>query len=727
MSWLGVSNRSLSPVIQTSVNGYDGSLAISSLGKLVNGHGSPINLRGENMFGLESQPTTGLYTTSEWGNNGPSYCAPSGPVWTLLPSWGINSVRVPLSAQIFCGLNFGVLDLANGSSATPAWLGTTATANSSGTTITCAALAANFTVGPNPTYLLNLTNPGGVPANTQILTASGTTITTNAACTIANGDVLSYVKKTDGVGKILQAVTTAILYARQVGCYVLIDNHWSAPRFTFKVGASATNMTAYLGSFGQPIFNNADDSALFWTGSCITPYSGSATSFPQWLSINFGSAAGNSAKGLNGGAAGTYWDPRYGGADGISDVIFELFNEPYLNFFAASSFTKLGGGTPANVEFIMRNGGTRGTFENQLSGIGPNGCGITNSAPYSGVINATWTLCGYQQLTSALRSQLFSNVIMCNADGFGNYLEGASNFIATDTQSPSQIAVGWHCYQNTRGTNVPAGGASEIPTYLPALVSGTALGFAVPVINSEYGPAQAGGPTAGPAAPNPDAYISYIQGVTDNINATYGNGSLGNHPFQWTNPLLATNASAVSCTISGGVLTVTGTVTGTISNGMAVFGAGLPAFGSAAPVAIATQGGDTGAGGAGTYHLSGAAGITISSGETMTFQGTSSVWECCEFAGNPVTVTATIVGTTMTVTNTVSGLAPNMVLASGFPGNQGTWIVAQLSGTLGAGSGATYQLSDNMGGGSGLQFDAIVPANGQGSTNFNWTSGHASP
>jgi hypothetical protein len=514
---------------------YDGIIQVNAKGLKTNGAGTPIGLRGLGCYGLESQPIGGSWLNTEWGNLSKLTTAPSGPVWPVMQQWGANSVRIALNSQVFLGVNFAPFSAA-GSAAAPQWVGTTATAASQGSSIACAATAGfigtNQQVGP--TYLVNLSNPAGVPKGCQILTASGTTITTSAPCTVAQGDVLSMVKAADAPGQIRQALKQAIAYCRQYNLYIIWDLHWSAPQFTFPVAGSSLKMTAYSGALGQPPFMDAGAGALFWAD----PVQG----FPAWLLANYGPKSAN-------------FNAKYG-ATGIGDMIFELFNEPYIDFdnpTQGGTLTKLAGGS-CSAEYAMMNGANSNAYLLQYSQP-DNEAGIPNQGNYGGIITASWVVYGYQQAVTAIRALGCTNIIMVNAPSYAQALNLVNQVgLPVDPLPVPQIAIGWHPYES--GTSgFPDGGNNSMLTAAAAIISGATFGHPVPLIITEYG--DNSGTTGGPAAPPVDAYVASIQTFVD----TQPVGSLGCFCFQWTSPLGA-GQSGTYCEVTAkgtpAQLTITG-------------------------------------------------------------------------------------------------------------------------------------------------------------------------
>ena len=614
--------------------GYDGVIAINAAGKTVNGAGTPINLRGLGLYGMQDQPLGAFHLQSEWGNAvGGSYqIGPNGPVWPLMAGWKPNFVRVALSAQVFLDLNFGVFSGA-GSNTNPQWIGASATAGSNGTTITVNSTAGWFSAasGFGNYYLVNVSNPGAVPAGTRILKAGttsngapssgGTSITVSSPCSIQSGDILTCVGACDAPGFGREQILNVVQQARALGCYIFWDLHSGAPRYTGTIAGTTASFTAYCGGLGQPPFMNADDSALFWTGSCTNGYTGTAQSFPAWLATNFGSAAFNAANGYNGGAAGTYHDPAHGGASGIDDMVFELFNEPFLPFIG--SCTDLSGAS-CSGQYAMLHGGNNSVFSNSNAGAFPNGCGIPTS--YGGkAVLGSWGVLGYQQVVTALRAQGFTNVIQCNPSAYAADLNDIPAIYPNDALSPPQISIGWHPYQSSNGGNVPngTGGTAQFSSYAVAAFNGSAVGHAVPIVLTEFSDGTAVGNTSGPSAANPDPYVSYIHSNVDSFNGTFGTGSFGCASFQWSGVLVSgtngiwtelqasTASVTVTCSVSGTTMTVSAVSGGSLAANMMVTSSGPGVQGT---YIVQQLGGSPG--GIGTYQLSN----TMGGGSGVTFR-----------------------------------------------------------------------------------------------------------
>jgi Cellulase (glycosyl hydrolase family 5) len=209
----------------------------------------------------------------------------------------------------------------------------------------------------------------------------------------------------DPFGDYKSALVTAIQDAREVNCYIILDNHWGAIQLTL---GGTTHYGGYAGQLG---FMDVAVGQTYWTDSTL--------SLPVWLATNFGSPSFNALHGYNGGAAGTYYDSAYGGPTGFGDIVFELFNEPFLG---AGTYTA------GSADLCLLNGGTGTTY-------------ITNSGNITTTVN--WT--GYQACINGIRALGgINNAIIFNGNGYSSQLEHISTWQPTD--SANQIAAGWHPY-----------------------------------------------------------------------------------------------------------------------------------------------------------------------------------------------------------------------------------------------------------------------------------------
>jgi Chitobiase/beta-hexosaminidase C-terminal domain/Cellulase (glycosyl hydrolase family 5) len=488
------------------------------------------------------------------------------------------------------------------------------------------------------------------------LTVRTLTGTTNGTAGWSAGTFAS-----DPVGNYKAYLAAAITKARANGMYVILDCHECAPQFTL----SAT--TAYLCAIDQSPFMDQNSCSLFWSDA--------TQSLPVWLATNFGSAAFNTAHGYNGGAAGASYNALYGGTSGFSDIIFELFNEPYFSNQSftlttragsfgnpawkanngGSAYTTTNGGTPPDTpgnsglggytsgqEFVALYGGFCNWFYQQnvyvnSRGIPP-GFVVGSTA---GALNQVWTVYGYQQALDGIRALGCTNVCLVNGQGFASTQSNLPYYMPVDSLSPPQVGTGWHAYQSgTSGYPVtldPGSGTSACLTYSAANAAGTSgLGRAVPVIITEIGTASGG------ASPQPDLYIQAMTALVD-----------------------------------------------------------ARTLGSSHYVSFCHNGG--GANGASTTSFA----------DTV--------------YGAPVAITAGISGTLLTVSAAGGTILPGMAITSGAQLGAPYILPYGSGGTTGTGGTGTYQIdnSQTVAGGTSMNVNALLPFSGQGQTYYNWTSVHA--
>ena len=562
----------------SSNTAYTGLISVNSSGRLVNGlngTGNPIMLRGIGACGLDAQDIQGYHHTNPWGSAGGLPIGLAGPPFPIAANWKCNSVRIHLQAQCFLGQNFGILNPSwnGGSATTPTWSGCVATAASSGTTVTVGSTAVytndwvnGGTGNPGPVstnygpyvYLINVTNPAGVPGNTQILSTTATTFTVNQACTIANGDVLTVVRAASSSGLYITAMKAAIANARLNNLYIILEFHAGGPIMTLPVVGTTTNFSAHIGSPAQPYFMDYDSYYPAW----CDPNS----SLPAWLNANYGPSSGN-------------YNSKYG-PSGFGDIIFELFNEPTTD--DAGTYTTTGGSSITGV-VAMRNGGicTNGWFDNGKSYYG-NGVGM----PYGGEFG-TWQVLGYQQAVTAIRGMGYTNIIQCNGGWYASQIQKLGSFMPTDTLSPIQLAVGWHPYEigTTNSPQTTDGYGYAMFPQAQAIIAGTApqslpgYGAPLPIIITECGDSPSSGNFNGPGTPMPDVYMQTLQNFVD----AQPLGSIHIHPFTFSSPLpIGTNSNfqmttvgttvTFKMTVSGFTMTVTALLAGgALAPGLMIF------------------------------------------------------------------------------------------------------------------------------------------------------------
>jgi len=197
----------------------------------------------------------------------------------------------------------------------------------------------------------------------------------------------------DTHGNYRQAVQDAITAARAIGCCIILDLHWCAPQVTLG------GVTHYLAPMAQSPFADRDTGLPFWR------------ELVAWLQVTFPA--------------------------GFGDILFELFNEPFLDSFSAGL---------ADRDAALEAGGTSTRIVN----------GSQGGANYE--IDQPWALLGYQEALDAIRSAGATNVVIVNGNSYTQSLAPWTKFMPTD--SLGQVAFGWHPYPHT---NHPYGKTGSDP------------------------------------------------------------------------------------------------------------------------------------------------------------------------------------------------------------------------------------------------------------------------
>jgi len=200
----------------------------------------------------------------------------------------------------------------------------------------------------------------------------------------------------DPQGSYRATVIAAIQAAQAIGCRVVLDLHWSMPILTLRDPTNPSRtITRKASPSGQPSFMNADTDLDFWNSMADT----------------FGTQAPPAAPGIQN--------------DGI---LFELFNEPYIN----NSFAN-----EADAWALMLNGGT---FPANIAfGIDADNSGYA-------VSSSSINILGYQTALNAIRAKGAHNVCIINGTQFTQEAQYYTSWFPTDTLNPPQLAHGWHSY-----------------------------------------------------------------------------------------------------------------------------------------------------------------------------------------------------------------------------------------------------------------------------------------
>jgi endoglucanase len=286
----------------------------------------------------------------------------------------------------------------------------------------------------------------------------------------------------DPQGDYKQTVISAVAAAQASGLYVILDLHWSAPQVTLD------GNTQYITPDGQPEFMNSSTDIPFWTSIAQT--------------------------------FGTQATPQAGVSN--AGVIFELFNEPYIDYYASGSA----------LYGLMLNGGTVSTYTWAI--------GAYNVSPAGGV-----RIAGYQQALDAIRGAGANNVCIVNGPSWTQEAHNYKQWFPTDTLSPPQLAAGWHPYPN--GTypysngdvygqigSDPGAGTSSFAQWFEAIIDN-----GIPVLITEDGG------EGGASATSGEPHMAYMQSWADAHSASYV-------AWEWTEP------QAYGTTESNNFLTVYG-------------------------------------------------------------------------------------------------------------------------------------------------------------------------
>ena len=381
-----------------------------------------------------------------------------------------------------------------------------------------------------------------------------------------------------------QYITNIVNDARRNNLYIIINSHWSAPSFT--LGGT----THYVGAVGQPMFMDYD------------------TTYPYWTA-GVGAGPGGST-GIVAYALANWVNPATGT---INDIVWELFNEPFLdqqsvNFNTANN----GGGSSQTYLQIMLNGGYVSGYSNQYIGTigtigmpkalcGPSSQPNTTSNLYT--FNYWWRATGYQPVLTGIRGLGATNVLMVNGGSFSSKQGDIPSVYPTDTLSPPQVGTGWHPYELSGGAGFPT---SETPNAAANQNGTSGIGHAVPVTCTE------GGNNAGTEFTT--AYYNGWASMADtyNIGIVAWQWNSNNGAAQDVNWYQNNYGSSITWTagISGTTMTVTGTPSSSLGPGIVI-----TAGSSQDRCYIQAQLSGT-VGGAGTYQVS--VSQTVSSGTSFT-------------------------------------------------------------------------------------------------------------
>lgn len=220
----------------------------------------------------------------------------------------------------------------------------------------------------------------------------------------------------DPGGNYKQTVITSVQQANAQGMYVVLDLHWDTPG---NICPEVQNPMA-----------TSDHAVAFWTS-----------------------------------LAGTFGYPN--GTNANASVIFELFNEPFLDTVT------VGGGQTAGY-YMLHGGGQFSTVY------------YANASQQRQSESYSWTNAGFQQMLDAVRAAGASNVVLIGTMSYDQTMGSWLTYLASDATPPagytgtwaSQIGAACHPYP------WPAG-SSSTPTNLSAIPAIQAAGY--PVVCTEFG------------------------------------------------------------------------------------------------------------------------------------------------------------------------------------------------------------------------------------------------
>ena len=223
----------------------------------------------------------------------------------------------------------------------------------------------------------------------------------------------------DPGGNYQATVESSVSQATAAGLYVILDLHLAAP------GNICPNM--------QNAMADADNSIDFWT-SVATTFKG---------------------------------DPG---------VIFELFNEPFLDQVTLQGLTAW----PALIS-----GGTLISYQEQ-----------TPSSPWYTTVPYVWQTAGMQQMLDAIRATGATNVVLTSTLAYSSSMNGWLEYHPTDSLNPSQIGAVWHAYPAPNLPSQPD--CIGLPSCSAQIMSDvqTIIASGYPVVVTEYGD-----PVGGTSAP----------------------------------------------------------------------------------------------------------------------------------------------------------------------------------------------------------------------------------
>jgi len=172
--------------------------------------------------------------------------------------------------------------------------------------------------------------------------------------------------------------------------------------------------------------------------------------------------------------ASAFWTSMASAFKNYPNVIFELFNEPFLDQVTL--------GNNAPWPDLLNGGGTLASFLAQ-----------TPTSPWFKNVSYNWQNAGMQQMLNAVRAAGATNVILTSTLAYAATMSGWLQYHPTDTLNPSQVGAVWHAYPG--GSSYPAqvncvGLPACSALTMTAVKAILAAGY--PVVITEFGDAVGG-------------------------------------------------------------------------------------------------------------------------------------------------------------------------------------------------------------------------------------------
>lgn len=195
------------------------------------------------------------------------------------------------------------------------------------------------------------------------------------------------------------------------------------------------------------------------------------------------------------------------------NVLFELFNEPYMTQWSTLTMTD------AQASAALRDGTT------------VSGYAVSWQGPETNISTHTWQSAGFQAMLTAVRDAGATNVVLVSAINYAGKLQNWYTYRPTDPAG--QLAAAWHAYPaygTTWGTD-----AYKLPNYGESAYSWAQgiLSNNIPVVVTEYGDKSSNGTVGSPYAstllPRLDTMgISYF-GWTFTVSGEPSNALIKDH------------------------------------------------------------------------------------------------------------------------------------------------------------------------------------------------------